>query len=84
MERGVPALALLLLPALGFSRVRRKLGARMLTLILLVAGLGGAGLLTGCGTSNGFQLQPQSTYTLTVSAASGSLQHTQTVTLTVQ
>ncbi len=84
MERGAPVLALLLLPGLGFRRVRRRLGARMLTLILLVAGLGGAGLLTGCGTSNGFQLQPQATYTLTVTATSGSLQHTQTVTLTVQ
>ncbi len=84
MQRGAPALALLLLPGLCFGRVRRKLGARMLTLILLVAGLGGAGLLTGCGASNGFQLQPESTYTLTVTATSGSLQHTQTVTLTVQ
>jgi hypothetical protein len=74
----LPWFALILLPTLGSRVVRRKLDARLLAAILLVTGIGG-GLLMGCG----LELHP-ATYTLTVTAASGPLQHTQTVTLTLQ
>lgn len=84
-SRRLPLLALLLLPALGSRRFRRRLGTPLLTLVLLLGGLGAAATLTGCGTGpTGFLLQRPGTYTMTVNAASGSLQHTQTVTLTVQ
>jgi Bacterial Ig-like domain (group 3)/NHL repeat len=86
---GTIALGLLLLP---FSRsLRRKVrGMRSLTLcatlILSCAAIGG---LTGCGSGSGFFGQPQQTYTIkvigTVTGAGGAtLQHSWTVTLTVE
>jgi hypothetical protein len=86
---GTIALGLLLLP---FSRsLRRKVrGMRPLTLctglILSCAAIGG---LTGCGSGSGFFGQPQQSYTIkvlgTVTGAGGAtLQHSWTVTLTVQ
>lgn len=53
---------------------------------LIVAGAIGFSLLNGCGTGNsgGVSSAPQSaTYTITVNAASGSLQHSTPFTLTV-
>jgi sugar lactone lactonase YvrE len=86
---GTIALSLLLLP---FSRtLRRKVRAiRVLTLfaalLLSFAAIGG---LTGCGSGSGFFGQAQQTYSINVIAtATGSgqatLQHSSTVTLTVQ
>jgi hypothetical protein len=80
-RRGI-VLALLLLPLMAKRRVREKLKGRMLLLVLLMAGL--TATLTGCGSSNGFLLQSPQTYTLTVTATGGTLQHTQAVTLIVQ
>jgi hypothetical protein len=75
-------LALLFLPLLSKRRVREKLRGRMLLLVLSMAGLTAS--LTGCGSQNGFLLQSPQTVTLTVTATSGTLQHSQTVTLIVQ
>jgi len=86
---GTIALGLLLLP---FSRrMRRKArGMRPLTLcaalVLSFAAIGG---LTGCGSGSGFFAQPQQTYTIdvigtTAGTAGVALQHSTTVTLTVQ
>jgi hypothetical protein len=79
--RGI-VLAFLLLPFVAKRSVREKMKSRMLLLVLLMAGV--TATLTGCGSTNGFLLQSPQTYTLTVTAASGTLAHSQTVTLIVQ
>jgi hypothetical protein len=83
------ALGMLLLP---FSRsLRRKLhGMQPLTLcVAVILSLAAIGGLTGCGGGSGFFSQPQQTYTIVVTGtATGpgqtTLQHSSTVTLTVQ
>ena len=79
--RGI-VLVFLILPFVAKRSVREKMKGRMLLLVLLMAGV--AATLTGCGSTNGFMLQSPGTYTLTVTASSGTLQHSQTVTLIVQ
>lgn len=78
-------LAFLLLPLSG--RMRRRAGGfgRMVMMFLLLVGGGvmAAGL-TGCGSSTGYFAQQQQSYNVVVTATSGSLQHSTTVTLTVQ
>ena len=86
---GTIALGLLLLP---FSRRFRRKAGRLqpislcLALVFSAAAIGG---LTGCGTGSGFFGETQQTYTITVigtatGTGSGVLQHTTTVTLTVE
>jgi len=70
------AFALLLLP-LAFTR-RARLYSKMLLALLMLAGLTG---LAGCG---GFFNHPNQSYTVTITAVSGSITHTANVTLTVQ
>jgi sugar lactone lactonase YvrE len=83
--------AICVLPLLRGRRIRSKLARAPQTFFsVLFVLLGGAAIvgLTGCG-SGGFFAQSPKTYTITVtatatSAANTTLQHTTTVTLTVQ
>jgi hypothetical protein len=82
-ERGGTGLVLgfLLLPLLGARRMRNsRLGRGMLLLLVVLAGSAGLVSLSGCGSNNGHSVQS----TITVTATSGTVQHTQTVALTVK
>jgi len=61
--------------------VWRVIGCLML---LLAAGPPSPRALTGCGASNGFFGEAQRAYTVILTATSGTVQHTTTVTLNVQ
>jgi hypothetical protein len=79
------AVAFLLLPVCLRRRQRSGLMARLCLLMLFVGSLGSFMLLTGCGGSgNGFLQQAPANYSIVITATSGSVQHTATVTLNVQ
>jgi hypothetical protein len=79
------SLALLLLPFAGRLRKSGKRLGRLLTVLLLLgAGMAVLAGLSGCGGNNGFFSQPQQSYTVTATVASGSLSHTSNVTLTIE
>jgi hypothetical protein len=78
------SLALLLLPFVGKLRKAGKRFSRMLSVLLLLgAGLAAMAGLNGCG-SGGFLGQSEKSYTVTVTATSGTLSHSANVTLTVE
>ncbi|MGA9670615.1 MAG: chitobiase/beta-hexosaminidase C-terminal domain-containing protein [Terracidiphilus sp.] len=80
------ALALLFLPLLGASRMRRrglKL-SQMLSLLLVLCGIVVGTALTGCGSTNGFFAQTPETYNIEITVTAGNVEHTATVTLEVQ
>jgi hypothetical protein len=78
------ALGLILLPFAARLRKARQGLSRMACLVVLVlAGLSLATVLTACGGSSKSSAPPQA-YTLTVTGTSGSLSNTFTVTLTVE
>jgi sugar lactone lactonase YvrE len=86
-NHSLPAIALgmLLLP-FGVKRFRtlsRQMSRRGLLLVWMAFGLAAAGALTGCG-AGGFFNQPQQSYNIVVTATSGSISHSASVTLTVQ
>lgn len=88
--RGLPrspiAFGLLLLPIFGAGLYRKKGSAlpRYVAIILLLAGSTGAIVgLTGCGGGGFFNQSPQ-TYAVTITATSGTLQHSTSVSLTVE
>lgn len=78
------SLALLLLPLAGKLRKTGKRLGRMLSVLLLLAGMAGMGLLSGCGSTSGFFGQAQKNYTVTVTATSGTVSHSTNVNLTVE
>ncbi len=79
------ALAFLLLLGIGGMRRHGRNLRRAFYVVLLLAG-GAVTLLTGCGghTNSTSQTSTPETYTVTVTASSGNLQHTATVTLVVE
>ena len=81
-----PAMALMLLPFAGKLRRGGKALQRYgLVLLLLVAGAGATAGLGGCAAKDsGFFGQTSQTYNVVITATSGSLSHSTSVTLTVQ
>ncbi|HEX3660851.1 MAG TPA: Ig-like domain repeat protein [Acidobacteriaceae bacterium] len=80
------ALAFLFLPLAGTKRMRRegrRFGRLACLLLLVLAGLGATAALTGCGSHNG-GFSGTEGYTITITATSGAIQHTSTVTLDLQ
>jgi len=79
------ALGMLLLPfgVKRFHRLSRQMSRRGLLVVWMFFGLAAAGALTGCG-SGGFFNHPQQSYNIVVTATSGSISHSASVTLTVQ
>ena len=76
---------ILLLPFAGrMRRIGKRLGKTASIFMLMVVGLTAASALSGCGSSNGFFGQPQKTYTVTVTATSGTLSHSTNLTLIVE
>jgi hypothetical protein len=76
---------ILLLPFAGkLRRAGRRLTQSASLLILLAAGVAAAAGLSSCSSSSGFFGHPQQAYTLTITATSGSVSHSTTVTLTVE
>jgi hypothetical protein len=80
------ALALLLLPLAGrFRRAGRGLRRMLSVMLLVAAGIIAAAALNGCGgVPSGYFGQPSSTSTITVTGTSGSLNHSASVSLTVE
>jgi len=83
------ALAFLLLPLAGTKRMRRngqRLARVVCLLLLALGGIAATTALSGCGSSSGASSKSGNgtQYTITVTAASGSVAQNTTVTLTVQ
>jgi formate hydrogenlyase subunit 3/multisubunit Na+/H+ antiporter MnhD subunit len=79
-------LGFLLLPLAGMWRRRlgKTLGRTIATGLLLATGAVAMAGLSGCGAGSGFFSQPPQTYTITVTATSGTLSRATTITLTVE
>ncbi len=77
-------LALFLLPLAGARRMRRfgRGMSRLLSLLLLLAGLATAAAVSGCGGSVTKTTSPQ-TYTIGITATGGNAQHSVNVTLEI-
>jgi large repetitive protein len=80
------AVAIFLLSLMGIGRLRR--GAKglrgLLSLVMLLGGIAASAGIMGCCVHTGFQSQPLTSYTVTITAASGTLQHTTAITINVQ
>jgi len=76
----------LLLPLLGLRKrsSSRKITKAIRLALLLVTGCLATSTLTGCGTGNGFFGEPETTYAVSVTATSGTVQHTSVVNLQVE
>jgi DNA-binding beta-propeller fold protein YncE len=85
-QRVPPVLwGLLLLPfASKLRRAGKRLGRIGALLLLLLTGVGATIALSGCGSANGFFGQPPQSYTVTITATSGTVSRSTTVNLTVE
>jgi sugar lactone lactonase YvrE len=86
-DRKLPviALAFLLLPFAGrFRALRKRLSGTISLLLLALAGVGAMAALSGCGATSGLFADQAKTYTVTVTATSGTLSHATSLTLTVK
>jgi hypothetical protein len=52
--------------------------------VVVLGGLAGMATLSGCGNGNGFPVQASRSYSLSVTATSGTLTHAMSVALTVE
>lgn len=82
-------LGLLLLPLLGVKRKRllrggKNAGRAIFVVLVLLAGAMTMAGLSGCGNRNGFFGQAPQNYPITITATSGTIQHSVNVTLNVQ
>ncbi|MFL6427308.1 MAG: beta strand repeat-containing protein [Acidobacteriaceae bacterium] len=77
-------LGVLILPFAGSRRMRKGAGRYLWILIVILGGAAVTTGLTGCGTGNGFFGQIPQTYNITITATSGTIQHSVNVTLNVQ
>jgi len=76
---------LLLMPFVGrLRRAGKRLGRSVSLLLLLAVGIATMAGMSGCGANSGFFAQPQKTYTVLMTATSGTLSHSTTLTLTVK
>jgi len=86
--RGGTALAFGVLLPLGLLRRRRRfrleVGRGLLLMLLALAGSVAVLGMAGCGSGNGFYIHTPKNYTVTVTATSGTIQHSSTVTLNLQ
>jgi len=85
--RKLPAvlLGLLLLPfASKLRRTGKRLGRTVSLVLFLVAGMAAMAGLSGCGSTSGSFSQQQGTYSVVVTATSGTLSHSTTITLIVE
>jgi hypothetical protein len=79
------ALALLMLPFATSRRIRRSSRRYFYLLVVLLSGIAATTGLTGCGyNGNGFFGQAPQSYNITITATSGTIQHSVNVTLNVQ
>ena len=74
----------LLLPLLGLRKLRRRLLRCLAYFLVALAATVGASSLIGCATSGGFFGQAEHSYSLTITAVSGTLQHSTVITLKVE
>jgi hypothetical protein len=83
------AFGMFLLPLLGAKRKKlisngRAAGRYLLMVLVLLAGAVTMAGLTGCGSGNGFFGHAPQTYNITITATSGTVQHSVNATLNVQ
>jgi DNA-binding beta-propeller fold protein YncE len=86
-NRQIPPLlwGILLLPFAGkLRRAGKRLGKGAALLLLLATGAAAVAGLSGCGTANGFFGQQQQSYTVTITATSGTVSRATTVSITVE
>ena len=74
-----------MLPFATARRIRKSARRSLFVLIVLLGGLAATTGLTGCGyNGNGFFGQAPKIYTITLTATSGTIQHSVNATLEVQ